>query len=271
MNRVLGQVVSHVLLALGGVFMLAPLVIMLMSAFSHTGDILEGRYLVRPTLENFQIVAESVPIWRYYANSILVCVGTFVAQLLVCIPAAYAMARLRFVGRQLSIWLLSLLILVPFQVIAIPIYLMFRAAGLVDSLAALILPFAGSAFAIFLLRQFFLGLPSSMFDAAKLDGASTWSVLTELVIPSSRPAILSLGIFTVTAAWNAYFWPSFVLTSDSAATIPFGVVAFINSEAVTAYGPQMAMATLSVLPLLIAFLLAQRQFMRGLVLNGQSG
>ncbi len=271
MNRLLGQVLRHFLLALGGIFMLAPLVIMLASAFTSTGDILEGKYLAAPTLENFRIVADSVPLWHYYLNSILVCLGTFVAQLVVCIPAAYAMARLRFVGRQLSLWLLSVLILIPFQVIAIPIYLMFRAAGLVDSLAALILPFAGSAFAIFLLRQFFLGLPSSMFDAAKLDGARTWAVLTELVIPSSRPAILSLGIFTVTAAWNAYFWPSFVLTSDAAATIPFGVVTFINSEAVTAYGPQMAMATLSVLPLLIAFLFAQRQFMRGLVLNGQTG
>lgn len=271
MTRVLGQVLRHLLLAIGGIFMLAPLVIMLASAFTPTGDILEGRYLARPTLENFSIVAESVPIWHYYLNSILVCLGTFIAQLVVCIPAAYAMARLRFTGRQLGLWLLSMLILVPFQVIAIPIYLMFRAAGLVDSLAALILPFAGSAFAIFLLRQFFLGLPSSMFDAAKLDGANTWAVLTQLVIPSSRPAILSLGIFTVTAAWNAYFWPSFVLTSDASATIPFGVVTFINSEAVTAYGPQMAMATLSVLPLLIAFLFAQRQFMRGLVLNGQTG
>ncbi|MDI6022857.1 carbohydrate ABC transporter permease [Leucobacter sp. UT-8R-CII-1-4] len=271
MTRVLSQTLRHLLLAIGGIFMLAPLVIMLASAFTPTGDILEGRYLARPTLENFSIVAESVPIWHYYLNSILVCLGTFIVQLVVCIPAAYAMARLQFAGRQLGLWLLSMLILVPFQVIAIPIYLMFRAAGLVDSLAALILPFAGSAFAIFLLRQFFLGLPSSMFDAAKLDGANTWAVLTQLVIPSSRPAILSLGIFTVTAAWNAYFWPSFVLTSDASATIPFGVVTFINSEAVTAYGPQMAMATLSVLPLLIAFLFAQRQFMRGLVLNGQAG
>jgi multiple sugar transport system permease protein len=251
--------------------MLSPIVLMLLSAFTPTADILTGRYLQNPTLDNFTQVAAEVPIWNYYLNSILVCIGTFAFQLVVCIPAAYAMARLRYRGRAISVWLLGLLILVPFQVLAIPIYLMFRSTGLIDTIAALILPFVGSAFAIFLLRQFFLSLPAAMFDAAKLDGAGTVSTLLQIVVPSSRPALLSLGIFTITAAWNAYFWPSFVLTSDDAATIPFGVVDFINSEAVTQYGPQMAMATLSVLPLLLAFLFAQRQFIRGLALNGQSG
>ena len=264
------QILLHVLLVVGGVFMLGPIAFMLVSAFTPTPDILAGRFLHTLTFDNFVQVAQQVSLATYYANSLIVAASTFVVQMLVCIPAAYAMARLRFRGRTISVWLLGVLILVPFQVLAIPIYLMFRSVGLINTLPALFLPFAGSAFAIYLLRQFFLALPESMFDAAKLDGASTLSVLFEIVVPSSRPALLSLGVFTITAAWNAYFWPSFVLTDQTYATIPFGVVDFINSEAVTAYGPQMAMATLSVLPLLIAFLFAQKQFIRGLALHGQS-
>lgn len=267
---ILRQVMLHTLLTIGGVFMLSPIAFMLVSAFTPTPDILSGRFLETLTFENFVEVAHRVPLPSYYANSLIVALSTFVLQMLVCIPAAYAMARLRFRGRTISVWLLGTLILVPFQVLAIPIYLMFRGVGFINTLPALFLPFVGSAFAIYLLRQFFLALPESMFDAAKLDGANTFRLLVEVVVPSSRPALLSLGVFTITSAWNAYFWPSFVLTDKTAATIPFGVVDFINSEAVTAYGPQMAMATLSVLPLLIAFLFAQKQFIRGLALHGQS-
>ncbi len=269
--KILGQLARHAVLALGALYVLGPIVLMLLSAFTPTGDILAGNYLRNATLDNFAEVARRVPLATYYRNSLIVCLGTFALQVLVCVPAAYAMARLRFRGRTVAVWLLGVLILVPFQVLAIPIYLVFRNVGLIDTLPALIMPFVGSAFAIFLLRQFFLSLPQAIFDAAKLDGAGTVSVLLQIVVPSSRPALLSLGVFTITAAWNAYFWPSFVLTTDNASTVPFGVVDFLNSEAVTEYGPQMAMATLSVLPLLVAFLFAHKQFIKGLALNGQSG
>lgn len=269
--KVLGQFVRHGALAVGGIYMLLPVALMLAGSVTPTADIVAGHYLHNVTFSNFAYVADRVPLGAYYRNSILVCASTFLLQVAVCVPAAYAMARLRYRGRDLSVWLLGVLILVPFQVVAIPIYLMFRVVGLIDVLPALVLPFVGSAFSIYLLRQFFLSLPGAMFDAARLDGAGTLATITRLVIPSSRPALVSLGVFTVTAAWNAYFWPSFVLTSAKSATIPFGVVDFVNSDAVTDYGPQMAMATLSVLPLLIAFLIAQRQFIRGLSLSGQIG
>lgn len=266
-----GEIARHLVLAIGAVYMIGPVILMIASSFTPTLGILDGQYLAHPTLQNYVTVARSVPLASYYLHSVIVCAATLMLQVLVCVPAAYVLARLRFRGRGLTIGLVTMLMLVPFQVVAIPVYLAFRYAGLVDNLAALVLPFVGSAFAIFLLRQFFVSLPGSMFEAARLDGAGTRAVLLELVIPSSRPALLALGIFTVTSAWNAYFWPSFVLTDQHAATIPFGVIAFENSATGTDYGPQMAMATLSVLPLLIAFLFAQRQFIRGLALTGQTG
>lgn len=268
MNRsIILEIVRHVLLAIGAVFTLMPVAIMIASAFTPTEDILAGKYLTKVTLANFITVSHQVPIGRYYLNSIIVCVSTFVMQLIVCIPAAYAMARLRYCGRKISIWIINILILVPFQVIAIPIYLMLQWVGLNNTLLSLVLPFIGSAFSIYLLRQFFITLPESMFDAAKIDGASTIRVLLEILIPSSRPAITTLGVFTVTSAWNAYFWPSFILSGQDVQTVPFGVVQYINSEAVTDYGPQMAMATLSVAPLLISFLLAQKSFIQGLAIG----
>jgi multiple sugar transport system permease protein len=260
------QVARHLVIAVGAVFMFGPIGLMLAASVTPTSDILAGRFLADVTLDNYRIVAREVPLLDYYRNSLVVCLATIVLQLLVCVPAAYAMARLRYRGRSISSATVGALILVPFQVIAIPLYTMFRACGLLDTYTALVLPFVGSAFAIFLLRQFFLTIPSAVFDSARIDGASTVATLLQIVAPSSRPALTSLAVFTVTAAWNAYFWPSFVLTgSDSSvATIPFGVMSFLNSESGTDYGPQMAMATLSVLPLLVAFLVAQRQFIAGL-------
>jgi multiple sugar transport system permease protein len=266
----MAQLARHLALAAGAVFMLGPVVLMLLAAVTpdpalRAGALFTGAF----TLDHVQVALAQVPIGRYYLNSTIVCVVTFALQVLVCVPAAYALARLRFGLRRLTLAVTVVVMIVPFQVLAIPVYLMLRSAGLVDSLAALILPFVGSAFGVFLLRQFFLSIPSNVFDAARMDGAGTWSVLLRIVVPTARPALVSFGVFSVVSLWNSYFWPSFALTDDSAATVPHGVVAFLNTDAGTDYGPQMAVAAMSVLPLLIGFLFAQRQFVRGITLTGQ--
>lgn len=266
----LGQAARHAAVAIGAVVLMGPIAIMLAASFTPTGDIVAGRFLAHVTLDNYRVVAREVPLGTYYRNSLIVCLATIVLQLLVCVPAAYAMARSRYRGRDISYAMVSALILVPFQVIAIPLYLMFRSANLLDTFTALVLPFTGSAFAIVLLRQFFVSIPAAVFDSAQIDGAGAVATILQIVAPSSRPALTSLSIFTITSAWNAYFWPAFALTGTTSpvATIPFGVMTFLNSESGTDYGPQMAMASLSVVPLLLAFLLAQRQFIKGLSLVG---
>ncbi len=246
--------------------MLGPIALMLRAAIAPDPAAMLASGV---TLDHVRFALDRVPIGRYYLNSLVVCAVTFALQLLVCVPAAFALARMRFALRTVGFATTVVLMLVPFQVLAIPVYLMLRTAGLVDSLAALVLPFVGSAFGVFLLRQFFLSIPSPVFDAARIDGAGTASVLLRIVVPTARPAIVSFGIFSVTSLWNSYFWPSFVLTDDSSATVPFGVVAFLNTDAGTDYGPQMAVAAMSVLPLLFGFLLAQRQFVHGIALTGQ--
>lgn len=258
------QLGRHALLALGGCFLLGPVLLMLAGSLTPSESLAGGRVLDGFTVENYRAVLAEQPLAAYFAHSVIVSLATLALQLLVCVPAAYAMARLRFRGRGLAIGATTTLLLVPFQVVAVPVYLVIRQLGLVDSLAALVLPFVGSTVALVLLRQAFVALPGSIVDAARLDGASTLAVLTRVVVPASGAALTSLGVLTVTAAWNAYFWPSFVLTDAAHATIPFGVVAYLDTESGSRYGPQMAMATMSVLPLLLAFLLVQRPLVRGL-------
>jgi multiple sugar transport system permease protein len=268
MNR--HQPILHLALAVGAVFILAPFVLMLVTAFSPPGDLATGRLVPDSlTLENFRAALGQVPIIHYYLNGLLVTTTIFVGQVLLAIPAAYALARLRFRGSQLGLWTVLVCLMVPYQVTAIPVYVLLRKLDLINTLAALVLPFIGSAFGVYLLRQFFLTIPQAVFDAARIDGAGTVAVLTRVVLPMSRPALVAFGIFSFVGHWNDYFWPSFVLTDDHAATVPFGIVAFLNSETGTDYGPQMATATLAVLPLLVGFLLAQRQFIGGLALSGQ--
>ncbi len=264
-------VARHGALALGAAGLLAPVVLMVAASLTPSGALGAGRVLDTVTTENYALVWREQPIAMFYAHSALVAACTVLFQLAICIPAAFAMSRLRFVGRQAWSVATTALLVVPFQVVAVPVYLLLREVGLVDTLAALILPFVGSALALVLLRQAFMTLPTEMLDAARLDGAGTAALLWRVVVPSSRPAIAALAVLTLTAAWNAYFWPSFVLTDASRATVPFGLVAYLNTESGSRYGPQMAMATLSVLPLLAVFLLLQRHLVRGLTTAGQPG
>lgn len=262
----LQQGVTHLALAVGAVFMLLPFWLMLRTSFTPPDDIFRGNLLALNgfTLENYARVFEDVPILRYYFNGIVVVVAIFLGQVAVCVPAAYALSRLRFAGQGLSLWLVLAAMMVPYQVTAIPVYVLLSEFGLVNSYGALILPFLSSAFSVFLLRQFFLSIPQSVFESARLDGASPFRILWHIVFPMARPAITTFGIFSFVSHWNDYFWPSFVLRNDHAATVPFGIVRFLDQELGSEYGPQMAAATLTVLPLLVGFLLAQRQFIAGM-------
>lgn len=257
---------THVALALGAVFMLLPLWLMLRTSLTPPEAIFKGDLLVLPgfSLENYIRVFNDVPILRYYFNGIVVVVAIFIGQVAICLPAAYALARLRFAGHAASLWLVIAAMMVPYQVTAIPVYVLLSKFGLINSFGALILPFLGSAFSVFLLRQFFLSIPQSVFESARLDGASPFRILIHIVFPMARPAITTFGIFSFVSHWNDYFWPSFVLRNDAAATVPFGIVRFLDQELGSEYGPQMAAATLTVLPLLIGFLFAQRQFIAGM-------
>lgn len=269
MKARLHQLLLHLALAAGAAVVLAPFAEMVSTAFTPESQVLAGPLVPRePTLENFRFVLETVPIWRYYLNGVVVAATIFLGQLLVCVPAAYALARLRFRGSVLGLWTVLVCVMVPTQATALPVYVLLAELGLLDTRTGLIVPFLGSAFGVFLLRQFFLTIPQSVFDAARLDGAGTLATLVSVVVPMARPALISFGIFSIVTHWNDYFWPFFTLRTDRVATVPYAIAAFVNAEAGNRYGAQMAAAVLAVVPLLIGFLLAQRQFIEGVALGG---
>ena len=265
----LNQLAIHLALMAGAVFMLLPFWLMIRASLTPEAEIFSGNMLSLGTItfENYRRVFAEVPILRYYLNGIFVVVAIFVGQVIICVPAAYALARLRFSGRDLSLWVVLGALMIPYQVTAIPVYVILAQLGLIDTRSALILPFIANAFGVFLLRQFFLAIPGSVFEAARLDGAGAYHTLVSVVLPMARPALVTFGIFSFVSHWNDYFWPSFVLRTDAAATVPFGIVKFLDAELGSDYGPQMAAATLTVLPLLIGFLLAQKQFIDGIAIS----
>jgi multiple sugar transport system permease protein len=138
--------------------------------------------------------------------------------------------------------------------------------GLNDSIAALVIPYASTAFGIYLMRQFILSIPQSLFDAARLDRVGPIAMVWRVVLPNVKPAILALGVFSVSSHWNDLFWPSVILRTNSHATVPYGISVFASQEAGSQYGAQMAAATLAVVPLVLGFIACQRQFVRGLAL-----
>lgn len=265
----LRQLGLHLALAAGAIFMLLPFWLMIRASLTPEDQIFSGGMILLGdiTFQNYLRVFQEVPILRYYLNGIVVVIAIFIGQVIVCVPAAYALARLHFRGRELSLWLVLGAVMIPYQITAIPVYVILAQFGLIDSRAALIVPFLANAFGVFLLRQFFLSIPGSVFEAARLDGAGTFDTLLRVVLPMARPALVTFGIFSFVSHWNDYFWPSFVLRTDRVATVPFGIVRFLDAELGSDYGPQMAAATLTVLPLLLGFLFAQKQFIDGIAIS----
>ena len=194
--------------------------------------------------------------------------GIFLLQLMVSLPAAYALAKLRFLGRDALFAAVLLCLLIPPHAVAVPVFLMLHSVGLLNSYAALVVPWTISVFGIFLMRQFFMTVPDDLVDAARMDGISEFGIVWRVMLPTAVPALTAFGIFSVVAHWNDYFWPLIVINDQALFTPPLGVAHFRNEDAGTDFGPLMAAATLIIAPLIAGFLLAQRRFIEGISLTG---
>lgn len=197
-------------------------------------------------------------------NGVVVCALIVVLQILVCAPAAYALAKLAFPGRNLLFAMVLIALILPHEVLALPLFILGYQVGILNTYAALIFPYVISPFGIFLLRQFFKTIPDDVIHAARLDGLSELSIVWKIMVPMALPAIIAFGIFSVVGHWNSLFWPLIAVRDQSLMPPPLGIMAFKNEEAGNDYGPLMAASTLVVAPLIIAFLSAQRWFVEGL-------
>lgn len=267
----MSHVVRHAVLLAASFLVLVPFLWMLVASVMPHQEIMLGGLRLLPEepafRENYGRVIADVPIPRYLMNGALVCTAIFVLQVLVAVPAAYALAKLQFRGRDAAMAAVLLGLMVPAHVPAIPVYVAFYKIGLINTYAALILPHVASVFGIFLLRQYFRRIPDETLQAARLDGLSELEIVWRIATPFALPAIVAFGLFSFVVHWNDLFWPLIVANREDLAMPPLGILMFHNEEQGSDYGAMMAAAVLMTLPLAIASIALQRRFMEGISLT----
>jgi multiple sugar transport system permease protein len=265
-----GQILLVALFTVVAIVFVSPLILMLASAFKPMAEITRVPPTIlpqSPTLENFRTVLLEAPYGLWYRNSLVVAISVTALCLLTSAVGGYIFAYFDFpLKRPLFILILATL-MIPFPVLLIPNYLIANRLGVLNSLLALILPGIVSAFGIFLIRQFAAGIPRDLIEAARLDGAGEWAIFARIIVPLLRPALAALGVFTFLASWNDYLWPLVAINDLDKSTIPLALT-FFNTTHAQRYDLVMAAAAMAVVPVLIVFLIFQRQIVKALVLAG---
>jgi multiple sugar transport system permease protein len=223
---------------------------------------------IQYAVENYTAAFTKVPLLRFLLNGLFVTLCIFAAQALTALPMAYALAKLRWRGREAAFSMVVLALLIPPQVPAIPLYIGLWQLGLLNTNAAIILPSTISVFGIFLMRQFFRTVPDDLIAAARMDGLSEWAIVWRIMLPTAAPAIAAFACLSFIWNWNEFFWPLIAVQEEHLMTPPLGIAFFSNAEAGTSFGPLMAAATVVTAPLALAFLLAQRAFIEGVTMTG---
>lgn len=271
-RRMAAEALRHLVLLAGAAIMLAPFVVMIAISLKPPGEVFAPVFTLLPeqwhAWENYRDAFTKVPLARFLLNGFVVTFSIFAVQAATALPMAYALAKLRWAGRDASFVMVMLALLVPPQVPAIPLYIAFWQAGILDSYAAIILPSTISVFGIFLMRQFFRTVPDDLIAAARMDGMGEFGITWRIMLPTALPALAAFACLSFIWNWNEFFWPFIAIQSEHLATPPLGIAFFSNAEAGTNWGPLMAAATVVTAPLALAFLLAQRAFVRGVTMTG---
>jgi multiple sugar transport system permease protein len=259
---------------------LLPIVWVVVTSVKTVPDIvkLPPEWLPWPiTAEHYHEVlfssSRTARIGRAFANSLVVALGTVALVVGTSAMAAYPLARLRFPGRNLVFTLLVGSLMIPNAVILVPQYVLVQQLGWLSTFQGMIVPEAAMTFAfgVFLLRQFFLTMPGELEDAARIDGASAWQVFTRVVLPLSQPVLAALAIFAFRSAWNDFLWPLIAVNKPDMFPLPVALALLRSAYSSESYGPIMAGAALSALPLLVVFIVANRRIVEGVRLSGMKG
>lgn len=254
----------YLLMILVLVLTVGPFLYQLSTSFKGPGENLFAISFIpeAPTLENYRSVADVVPLTTYVRNSLLVATASTVTNCLFGAMAGYALARMRFRGRGVVLALVVSTLVIPFEVILISVFLVTRSLGLVNSLVGVVLPHAVTALSIFIMRQGFLALPAEIEEAGRVDGANEWQLFRRIALPSVRSQLAVVGIFSFIFAWDDFLWPLIVLRDPANYTLTIGIQflsgTFSRDQAVIAAGTIVA-----VVPLIVLFVVLQRQFFRG--------
>jgi len=286
-KRLLKPTFLHLVLAAGALTTIVPFLWMILTSLKPEPEIFRFPPVWIPSAwkwDNYAKAMTAAPFGRYFLNTVIYAVGITASNLLFCSMAAYAFARLRFPGRNLLFILVLGTMMIPAQVTMVPVFIMLKrwpllggndllgagGHGLLNTYTGLVLPGAVGAFGIFLLRQFFMTLPRELEDAARIDGCSEAGIYWRIILPLSKPAMATLGIFTFTAAWNEFLWPLLIMSKDSMKTLQVGLQVF-QTQYTTTWDLLMAGTVVVTIPVLIIFLFGQRYFTRGIALSGIKG
>lgn len=225
-------------------------------------------WVTNPQWENFQTALESIKFWDALKNSIIVTIGILVFQVVTIVPAAYAFARYEFVGKKLSFGIVLATMMIPAQLVFLPIFLLLSKFELVNTYWSLILPQATSAFGIFMLRQNFMQVPEELIEAARLDRASEFKIIYRIMLPIARPTVVTLAMLTFIGSWNDYFWPMVLTTTDAVRTLPVAVTSLSMVDGGVAHNIVMAGNMFLILPIIVVYLFSQKHIIKGFTYMG---
>ena len=263
----------HLFLAPVAILFLVPLVQMILASLSPRSDLLKFPPPFFPshlTLESYIHLFTTTDVLRWLTNTLIVSTVAIISNLVLCSLAGYGFARLKFKGRNFGFLMILATIMIPTQLLMIPMYIMFSTLGLLNGLGAAIVPWLATAFGVFLMRQFFLSLPPELEEAATIDGCNRWQTFFRVVLPLAKPALSTLAIFTLLGAWNDLVWPLIAINNTDAFTLQLGIASFKGTHA-TDWGLLMAGNVVATLPLILFFLFAQRQFVATMTFSGMKG
>lgn len=273
-SRFSGKWWIYAILLLGLVAMIGPFLWMVLGSLKTQRELLQvsPTWLPEnPTASNYSRLFDRLDFPRYFWNSTLIAVMITLSNLVFCSMMGYALAKLRFFGRDKLFLLVLATMLVPGSVTLVPLFVLMAKLNLVDNIFAVILPAAAGPVGVFLMRQFMLSIPDELLEAGRVDGASEFFLFRKVVIPLSAPALAALAILTFLPAWNSLLWPLVVLTSEENFTLPVALAIFARGQFAADYGLLMAGAVVLVVPVILLFLLLQRHFIQSEAMSGIKG
>ncbi|MXW03460.1 MAG: carbohydrate ABC transporter permease [Gemmatimonadetes bacterium] len=262
--------ITYVLLILLTVLVLTPLFWVVSASFKPSGEIFSypPTFLPQdPTLENFTRLFQEMPIIQYVVNSTFLATSHTLLLLAIATMGGFAFAKYSFRGRGVLFAIVLASMMIPFHLVLVPLFTLLYKFGWLDTYQGVILPYlASSGFGVFLMRQFILGVPSDLLDAARIDGTSEFGIYWRVIIPAVKPAMGALSIFGFLGAWNEFLWPMIVLRDAAKYTLPLGLASLVGVYR-QEYGMLMAGTLLSILPIMALFLAMQREFVQGITLG----
>jgi multiple sugar transport system permease protein len=262
---------TYVVLVVASVLTLLPFVWMLLGSFKTQGELLRRPvtwWPEEPTLANYTAWFTDLGIGQFFTNSLVVAVVTVLGNLVFCSMVGYALAKMTFPGKRVLFALVMVTLMVPGVVTFVPLFVMVSQLGLVNTYPGLILPFLVSPLGVFLMRQFMLGIPDSLIEAARIDGAGELRTFARIVMPLCGPPLATLGILTFLGSWNNFLWPLVAAQSEEKYTLPVALALFSTGQNATDYGLLLAGAVLVIAPIVLLFVALQRYFVQGVAATG---